>query len=541
MAQFDYIIVGAGAAGCVLAYRLCADPSVRVALLEAGGADSSYFVKMPKGLAKVMQDPHCTWLYPAKPDAGNTFADEVWARGRLMGGSSSINGMMYVRGQPADFDEMAAQSSDDWSWRFISEAYRALENHELGAAPTRGAAGPLRLSLPDRRSALTEAVIRAGQSLGLPRKEDVNEPDDRPAVGYASRTIWKGQRQSASTAFIDPVRNRPNLTVITQATVDRVIFDGTHAVGVELAPKAGERGQQLMARREVILAGGTLASPGILQRSGVGPRALLERLHIPLVHDNPQVGRNLIEHRGILPQWKLGQALSDNREYAGLRLLKNTLQYVVNRSGPMSSAAYEIGAWLKSDESVSRPDIQFLVAPFTFDYSTHRQTLEKHPGMGMVAYPLRPQSRGSVDIVSRDPAEVPDLKVNYRSNEHDCKLMVRTLQLARKFVAQMPLARYILEETFPGPHCVTDEQILDAYDQHGSCGYHAVGTCRMGSDAESVVDPELRVRGVTGLRVVDASIFAQIPAGNTNGPTMAMAWRAADLILEHTAGQAQTS
>lgn len=535
MVEFDYIIVGAGAAGCVLAHRLSADPGVSVALLEAGGKDDSYFVKMPKGLAKVMQDPKCTWLYPAQPEAGNAFGEEVWARGRLMGGSSSINGMMYVRGQPADFDEIAAQSSQDWSWNHIAAAYRALENHELGAAATRGNAGPLRLSLPDRRTALTEAVIRAGVSMGMPRKEDVNDPDDAPGVGYASRTIWKGQRQSASKAFVDPVRGRANLEVISNATVDRVLFDGTRAVGVSLAP-GGSREGELRARREVILASGAMASPGILQRSGVGPRALLERLGIEVVHDNPQVGQNLIEHRGILPQWKLSQPLSDNREYAGLRLLKNTLQYVLRGSGPMSSAAYEIGAWLKSAEDAPRPDVQFLVAPFTFDYSTHRQTLEKHPGMGMVAYPLRPDSRGSVHIRSRDPHQLPELKANYRASEHDRKLMVRTLELARQFVAQSPLAAYVVEETFPGAHCVSEDQILDAYDKHGSCGYHAVGSCRMGSDVESVVDPALRVRGVSGLRVVDASIFPQIPAGNTNGPTMAMAWRAADLILGNPDG-----
>jgi len=335
MTEFDYIIVGAGAAGCVLAYRLSANPDLRVALLEAGGKDDSYFVKMPKGLAKVMQDPQCTWLYPAQPEAGNGHAEELWARGRLMGGSSSINGMMYVRGQPADFDEIAAQSSPDWAWEQIAASYRALENHELGAASTRGGAGPLRLSLPDRRSELTEAVIDAGVSMGLQRKEDVNQPDDAPAVGYASRTIWKGQRQSASKAFVDPVRGRANLTVISNATVDRVVFDGTRAVGVALAGGDAQSGE-LRARREVILACGTLASPGILQRSGVGPQAVLERLGIDLVQDSPQVGQNLIEHRGLLPQWRLGRELSDNREYAGLRLLMNTLQYVLRRSGPMS-------------------------------------------------------------------------------------------------------------------------------------------------------------------------------------------------------------
>lgn len=530
MAEFDYIIVGAGAAGCVLAHRLSADSRVSVALLEAGGRDNSYFVKMPKGLAKVMQDPRCTWLYAAEAEEGNAYEGDIWARGRLMGGSSSINGMMYVRGQPADFDEIAAVSSEDWAWRHMGEAYRALESHELGAGPTRGNAGPLRLSLADRRNALTEAVLQAGVSMGLPRKEDVNQPDDQPAVGYSSRTIWKGQRQSASRAFIEPIRERANLTIISDTTVDRVLFDGQRAVGVELASGGSVNGT-LRARREIILACGAMASPGILQRSGVGPAHLLRDLGIEVVHDNPEVGQNLLEHRALLPQWRLRQPVSDNREYTGLRLLKNTLQYVLRQSGPMASAAYEMGLWMKSAPDQPRPDIQFLVAPFTFDYSTRRQTLEKHPGLGMVAYPLRPTSKGQVNIRSRDPHQLPELRPNYRTTEHDRALMVRTLQLARAFAAQPPLAAYIAEETFPGPHCTSDEQILAAYDQHGSCGYHAVGTCRMGKDDASVVDPALRVRGVSGLRVADASIFPQIPSGNTNGPTMAMAWRAADLIL----------
>lgn len=535
MTEFDYIIVGAGAAGCVLAYRLSADPAVTVALIEAGGRDSSYFVRMPKGLAKVMQDPRRTWLYPAEPAADNACQTEIWARGRLLGGSSSINGMMYVRGQPADFNEIAAQSSADWSWAHVGAAYQALENHELGRGETRGDTGPLRLSLPDRRTALTEAVLAAGRSMGLTLKQDINQPDDQPAVGYAARTIWKGRRQSASKAFIDPVRSRRNLTIISDATVDRVVFDGLRAVAVELCADSSAA-DRLSARREVILSSGTIATPGILQRSGVGPRSLLESLGIDLVQEQSGVGQNLIEHRGILPQWKLSRPLSDNSEYAGLRLLKNTLQYVLSGTGPMSSAAYEMGAWLKSGPGQPRPDVQLLIAPFSFDYSTARQTLEKQPGIGMVAYPLRPQSTGAVNIVSRDAHVLPKLEANYESCAEDRALMVRTLQLAREFMAQPALSAFIEEETFPGKDCVTDQQILQAYARHGSCGYHAVGTCRMGNDQQSVVDERLRVRGLSGLRVVDASVFPQIPSGNTNGPTMALAWRAADLILADQQG-----
>lgn len=531
MNEFDYVIVGAGAAGCVLAYRLSEDPSVTVALLEAGGSDHHPFVTMPKGLAKMMADAKRTWMYHAEPEKSNAFqTDEYWARGRLMGGSSSINGMMYVRGQPADFDEIAALSSDDWSWRHIGAAYQALESHELGEGETRGAKGPLKLSVTNRRNPLSEAMIEAGVAMGLARKTDVNAPDGDPCIGYAARTIWQGQRQSAARAFIDPIRHRANLTVVTDALADKVNFEGRRARSVSIVPSGAQPAREIMARREIILAGGAMASPGILQRSGVGDRELLQQLGIPVVQHSPQVGRRLLEHRGLIVQWKLRVPLSDNAEFGGLRLLRNVARYFLAKTGPMATAAYEIGAWFKSSPSVPRPDIQFLVAPFSFDYATKRATLEKFPGMGIVGYPLRPTSPGEIHIKSRDPRELPTLKPNYAATPEDRALMLETLRLARTYAAQPALSQMIEAETFPGPQCVSESDVLDAYAKYGSCGYHAVGSCRMGNDEESVVDPELRVRGVDGLRVADTSIFPQIPSGNTNGPTMAMAWRAADVI-----------
>jgi choline dehydrogenase-like flavoprotein len=249
-----------------------------------------------------------------------------------------------------------------------------------------------------------------------------------------------------------------------------------------------------------------------------------------VVHHNPHVGRHLLEHRGLMVQWKLRVEQSDNREFTGLRLLGNVARYYLNKTGPMSSAAYEIGAWFKSKPDVPRPDVQFLVAPFTFDYANNRATLEKTPGMGIVAYPLRPTSEGEIQIKSRDPNELPMLKPNYAATPEDRALMIETLRVARDYAAQPALKKLIEAETFPGPQCTSDADILEAYAKHASCGYHAVGSCRMGKDLDSVVDPELRVRGVQGLRVVDTSIFPQMPSGNTNGPTMAIAWRAADVI-----------
>lgn len=528
MNSFDYVIVGAGAAGCVLANRLSEDPGVTVALLEAGPPDTHPFIHMPKGLAKVMQDPQHLWVYNSAPEAATANTPETWVRGRVLGGSTSVNGMMYVRGQPADFEALAELAGDDWSWAHIGPAYAALEAHELGAGDARGAAGPLKVTLPTHKDPLTEAMVAAGAGLGWPVKADVNQPDNDEGVGYAPRTIHKGERQSAAVAFLRPARHRPNLTVLTNTVVDRVLFEGRRTRGVSVL--AAGKPAEIAARREVILAGGAMASPGILERSGVGDPARLAALGVPLVHASPEVGENLSEHRGIIMQWKLKKAGSQNREFSGWRLLRSTLRYYLTKDGPMAAAAYEIGAWFKSRPGANRPDAQFLIAPFSFDFATNRTQLEKHPGINAVTYPLRPTSRGSLHIASTDPEAAPVLNPNYRSTEEDRAVMVAAVRMLRRYAAQAPLSAFVELETMPGPQYATDDQILDAYDRFGTCGYHAVGTCRMGRDDASVVDPQLKVRGVEGLRVMDTSVMPFILSGNTNGPTMAMAWRAADLI-----------
>lgn len=527
MAAYDYVIVGGGAAGCVLAYRLSEDPSVKVALVEAGPKDKHPFIFMPKGLAKVMADPSHLWVYTSEPEAANAQTPEVWVRGRVLGGSSSVNGMMYVRGQPSDFDALAESTSDDWSWQHIGAAYAAMETHELGADETRGSSGPLKVSMPTLKDRLSDAMIKAGEALGWPIKRDVNQPDDGEGIGYAPRTIWKGRRQSAAEAFLRPASKRPNLTIVTEAVVDKVVFQGRRATGVSIL-RGGVR--ETIGAGEVILCGGAMASPGILERSGIGDPKRLKALGVPLVAANPNVGEGLSEHRGIIVQWKLKREISQNREFSGWRLLRSTLQYYLTKDGPMSSAAYEIGAWFKTRPGLNRPDAQFLLAPFSFDFDKQRTALEPFPGMHVVTYPLRPTSRGRIHITSLDPNAPPKLEPNYRSTSEDREAMVGAVRMVRRYAAQSPLAELVAEETMPGRAYETDEQILDAYDKYGTCGYHAVGSCRMGKDADSVVDPELRVRGVEGLRVMDTSVMPVIPSGNTNGPTMAMAWRAADII-----------
>lgn len=528
---FDYVICGAGAAGCVLAYRLSEDPSISVALIEAGPRDRHPFIKMPKGLAKVMQDPKHLWVHMSEAEESTGGKQEAWVRGRVLGGSTSVNGMMYVRGQPADFEAIAERTSDDWGWDHIGRAYRELEQHELGADETRGDRGPLKVSMPTQRLPVSDAQIAAGEAMGWQRKEDVNAPDDLVSIGYAPRTIWKGKRQSAAEAFLRPAENRNNLQILTNSTVNRVLFDGDRAIGVEILRNG--RPEAIHAAREVIVCGGAMASPAILERSGIGQKARLEGLGIEVVHDSPEVGEGLIEHRGLIMQWKLtDDALSQNRSFGGWRLLLATLRYYLTGDGPMSAAAYEIGGWFKTRPGLNRPDAQMLIAPFSFDFDKDRTELEKHPGMNAVVYPLRPTSRGSIHITTTDPEAAAGFQPNYRATEEDKRAMIGAIRVMREYAQKLPLAGMIEQETMPGPDYSSDDEILDAYDRYGTCGYHAVGSCRMGKDETSVVDPRLRVRGVNGLRVIDTSVMPVIPAGNTNGPTMAMAWRAAELILE---------
>ncbi|MCP5090020.1 MAG: glucose-methanol-choline oxidoreductase [Gammaproteobacteria bacterium] len=530
--SFDYVVVGGGSAGCVLANRLSEDPSVSVALIEAGGEHNQFLINMPLGYGKTIYSPKYSWDIHTEPEPGSNDRTFYLPRGRVLGGSSSINGLLYIRGQHEDYDDWAAGGATGWAWEDVKPYFKKSEDQCRGENEWHGAGGLQRVDDARDSYPIEQSLIEAGVNAGLRRNDDFNG-ERQDGIGRYQATMKGGQRWSTANAFLDPARSRHNLTVLTDTMVERVEFTGRRATGV--AVRVGGSRRSIGVNREVLLCAGALQSPQLLQLSGIGAGELLQRHGIDVLLDSSGVGANLHDHVGAAMSWKL-KSNTDSLNYR-LRfpnMMFEAIRYIFTKRGIMAMPAASVGIFADSSGQGGRPDLQYHCLPVTGDLKAEAEeghmVLDPFPGLTMMPYPTRPRSRGSLEIKSPDASVMPSVRMNWFSDPNDMEVLLRGMRLAQKIADTQPLASRIDSRVYPGPDDDSDDAYIDFVQRYSHVAYHPVGTCRMGGDEASVVDCDLKVRGVDGLRVVDGSVIPAVPSGNTNAPIIMIAEKISETI-----------
>ena len=524
---FDYIVVGAGTAGCLLANRLSADPTNRVLLIEAGGQDNYHWIHIPVGYLYCIGNPRTDWLYKTEADPGLNGRVLGYPRGKVMGGSSSINGMIYMRGQRQDYDLWRDAGNPGWGWDDVLPVFKAMEDHHAGASQWHGAAGPWRVEKQRLSWEILDAFREAASQAGIPKIDDFNRGDNEGAA-YFEVNQRSGWRWNAVKAFIKPIKHRQNLTIQTSARTTRLLFEGKRASGVEFVHEDTIRTAH--AQAAVVLAAGSIGSVQILQSSGIGPAPLLQQLHIPVLHDLPGVGRNLQDHLQIRTVFRVRNAKSLNTMANSLvGKAKMGLEYLFKRTGPLSMAPSQLGVFARSGPEQERANVQYHVQPLSLE--KFGDPLHDYPAFTASVCNLQPTSRGFIEITSPDTSVAPRINCCYLSTDEDRRVAAQSIELTRRIVEQPALAPYCPQEIKPGPDITTAEGLVNAAGDIATTIFHPVGTCKMGHDDMAVVDSSLRVHGIERLWVADASVMPTITSGNTNSPTLVIAQKAADEML----------